>query len=56
MVWPKAETMKRVSNVRAKAVAKAPARREVAIVIRLKGGKYSTTNEPFGECILYNVD
>lgn len=52
MTWAKTETIKRTSNVRTQAVTKALVRREVVLVICLKGGKYSSANKPLSECVL----
>lgn len=56
MARAKAETVKRVSNVRTQAITETLVGRESMLVIRLKGGEYTSTNKPLSECILYNVD
>ena len=56
MAWTKAEIVKRMSNMRAQAVMKTPVRREATLVIRLKGGEYSSTDEPLNKCVRYNID
>lgn len=56
MTRAKAKIVKRVSNVRAQAVTKALVGCESTLVIRLEGGKYSSTDEPLSERVLYNVN
>lgn len=56
MTWAEAEIVKGASNLRTQAIAKALIGRETALVIRLKGGKYSSTDEPLGERILYDIN
>lgn len=56
MARAKAVTVKGMSNVGAQAVVKTSARRIVTLVIRLKGGKYASTDKPLDEGVLHNVD
>lgn len=56
MAWAKTETVKRMSNVRTQTITKTFVGSESMLIIRLKGGKYSSTDEPLGKCVLYNVD
>ena len=50
------ETVKRMSNVRAQAVAEASARRVLALVIRLKGREYASADKPLKESVLYGIN
>lgn len=56
MTWAIAEAMKRASNLRAQAIAETPVGRKSMLIIRLEGGKYSSTDEPLSERVLYNID
>lgn len=56
MTRAKTESVKRVSNVRTQTIAKTLVRRESMLVICLKCSKYTSTDEPLSECVLYNVD
>ena len=52
MARAKANTLQRVPNVGTQAITKTPVRSETTFVIRLKSGKYSSTDEPLGEGVL----
>ena len=56
MTGSKTKIMKRVSNLRAQAFTKTSIGRETTLVIRLKGGKYPSTDKPFGERVMYDID
>lgn len=51
-----AKAMKSVSNLGAQAITEAPIGRKSMLVIRLEGCKYSSTDEPLSERVLYNID
>lgn len=56
MARAKIKIVKRTPNLGAQAITETPVGHETTLVIRLKNGKYSSTDKPLDERILYNVD
>ena len=56
MAYAKTRTVESASNLTAKALMETYAKRKSMLVIRLKSGKYASTNKPLNEHILYKVN
>lgn len=56
MTWAKTEVAKRMSNLGAQAVTETLVGCKGELVIRLKGGKYSSTGKPLSERVFNDVN